>query len=144
MKIAEILSHKGRGVVDIAPTDTLEAASQLMTVKGIGALVVRQPDGRLVGLLTERDIINTVAHQGAAGLARRVSDAMAREVVTCRPEDLVTDLMTLITVRRVRHIPVMEEGKVVGIVSIGDVLKSRLQERALEVAVLHDLSLMRG
>ena len=144
MKIAEILGHKGRGVVDIAPTDSLEAASQLMTVKGIGALVVRHPDGKLAGLLTERDIINTIAHRGPTGLGSRVADAMTREVITCKPDDLVTDLMTLITLRRVRHVPVMEAGKVIGIVSIGDVLKSRLEERALEVAVLHDLSLMRG
>lgn len=144
MKIAEILGHKGRGVVDIAPTDSLEAASQLMTVKGIGALVVRHADGKLAGLLTERDIINSIAHRGPAGLGSRVADAMTREVITCHPDDMVADLMTLITLRRVRHIPVMEAGQIIGIVSIGDILKSRLAERALEVAVLHDLSLMRG
>ncbi len=115
-----------------------------MTVKSIGALVVRQADGRLAGLLTERDIINTIAHRGPAGLAARVADAMTREVITCHPDDMVADLMTLITLRRVRHVPVMEAGQVIGIVSIGDILKSRLAERALEVAVLHDLSLMRS
>lgn len=143
MKISDILSHKGSEIVAILPSETLAAAAKKLAQHRIGGLVVRDRFGRLAGMLSERDIVSAMAQHGEAALAMTVNDAMTPDVVTCRPSDTVREIMALITVRRVRHIPVCEGDKLLGIVSIGDVLKSRLDEKELELNMLRDLSLAR-
>jgi CBS domain-containing protein len=143
MRISDILSHKGSEIVAILPSETLAAAAKKLAQHRIGSLVVRDRRGRLAGMLSERDIVNAMAQHGAAALAMTVNDAMTPDVVSCRPSDTVREIMALITVRRIRHIPVCEGDKLCGIVSIGDVLKSRLDEKELELNLLRDLSLAR-
>jgi CBS domain-containing protein len=143
MKISDILSHKGNEIVAILPHETLEAAAKKLAEHRIGSLVVRDRKGQLAGMLSERDIVAALSQHGAAALAMTVNDAMTPDVVTCRPSDTVREIMALITVRRVRHIPVCEGGRLLGIVSIGDVLKSRLDEKELELNMLRDLTLAR-
>jgi CBS domain-containing protein len=143
MKISDILSHKGSEIVAILPSETLAAAARKLAQHRIGSLVVRDRFGRLAGMLSERDIVSAMAQHGDAALTMTVNDAMTPDVVTCRPSDTVREIMALITVRRVRHIPVCEGDRILGIVSIGDVLKSRLDEKELELNMLRDLSLAR-
>lgn len=144
MQIADILHHKGSEIVTILPTETIEAAAKKLATKRIGALVVKDRIGRLTGMLSERDIVTALAGNGPSALAMKVEDVMTREVVTCKPTDAVRELMALITIRRIRHVPVVDDGRMVGVVSIGDVLKSRLDEKEQEVAILRDLTLVRG
>lgn len=143
MKISDILSHKGSEIVAILPSETLAAAAKKLAQHRIGGLIVRDRFGRLAGMLSERDIVSAMAQHGEAALAMTVNDAMTPDVVTCRPSDTVREIMALITVRRIRHIPVCEGDRLLGIVSIGDVLKSRLDEKELELNMLRDLSLAR-
>ncbi|HYH18208.1 MAG TPA: CBS domain-containing protein [Azospirillum sp.] len=142
--VAELLGTKGRTVVSILPSESVAAAAALLTEKRIGAVVVRDLRGKLVGILSERDIVRAIAGSGEAALDERVDALMTKEVRTCTPGDSVKDLMQMMTQRRHRHVPVCDEaGDLVGIVSIGDVVKARLDEQAHEVAVLRDLTLVR-
>ncbi len=143
MNITEILRRKGRTeLISIAPDDTLERAAQLLTAKGIGALLVMDGRGKLAGIISERDIVRAIAHHGPEALHhRKVDETMTHEVMTCRPSDTVQEVMRVMTNRRIRHVPVTEGGRIADIVSIGDLLSYRLKEQALEVAVLRDLNL---
>jgi CBS domain-containing protein len=141
MRIADILHHKGSGVVTVAPTATLEEAARLLTDRLIGALVVCDRYGRVQGVLAERDIVRALAKHGGWGLSMRVAQALPADTPSCRLADQVKDVMELITVHRVRHLPVMDGDRLVGIVSIGDVLKSRLREKSDEVELFRDLSI---
>ena len=140
MKVREILDAKGRGVVTIRPDATLSTAVHRLALERIGALVVSDDGVRVAGILSERDVVAGLARDGADLLAagRRVADLMTRNVVTCGPDDTVKQLMAEMTRRRVRHLPVVEGGRLVGIVSIGDVVKSRLGEVELEATVLRE------
>jgi CBS domain-containing protein len=144
MKIADILRRKGSDLVTIRPYASIEMAAGVMTAKGIGALIVLDDSGHLAGIISERDIVHGFARHKGQMDRSRVADLMIREVITCRPDDSVKHIMAVISDRRVRHVPVMDNGKLAGIVSIGDVLKSRLDETMEEVNVLRDLSLSRG
>lgn len=142
MRIAEILSHKGQtDLICVSPDDTVERAAQILTAQSVGALLVRDRGGKLAGIVSERDVVHAIAHHGPAALQLKVNDVMTHEVMTCRAGDLVHDVMRLMTNRRIRHVPVTDGSRIVDIVSIGDLLKWRLKEQDLEVAVLRDLSL---
>lgn len=141
MRIADVLHQKGGGVVTIAPTETIGHAAEVLAERLIGALVVCDQYGRLQGVLAERDIIRALAAHGAAALGQKVAQAMPADTPTCHPEDQVKEVMERITVRRVRHLPVLDGDRLVGIVSIGDVLKSRLREKVAEVEIYRDLSM---
>ena len=143
MQISDILHHKGTEIVGILPSESLAAAARKLAQHRIGALVVRDRLGRLVGMISERDVVTALSQHGAAALAQTVNDVMTPDVVTCKPGDAVRDIMALITVRRIRHVPVCDGDRLVGLVSIGDVLKSRLDEKELELNMLRDLSLAR-
>jgi CBS domain-containing protein len=145
MHIAEILRHKGKtDLISISPQDSVERAAQLLSAKGIGAVLVKSPLGRLAGVLSERDIVHAIAHHGPAALQYKVDAVMTHEVLTCRPTDQVRDVMILVTARRVRHVPVTDGDRIVDIVSTGDLLKWRIQEQDLEVAILRDLNMSRA
>ncbi len=142
--VAELLNRKGRNIVSILPSESIENAARMLTEKRIGAVVVRDRRGKLIGILSERDIVRAIAARGEEALAARVEDLMTKEVKTCRPTETVKDLMHMMTMRRHRHVPVCDEaGDLVGVVSIGDAVKARLDEQAHEVAVLRDLTLVR-
>jgi CBS domain-containing protein len=138
MLIAQILAGKGRDVVTTRPDATIAEVAKLLKVKRIGAVVVIDADGALCGIISERDLAIGLADHGAKLLEMRVRKLMTAEVVTCSPDDGLGQLMKQMTERRFRHLPVIENGKMVGIISIGDVVKHRLQELETEAHMLHD------
>lgn len=144
MLVSDILHHKGHEIVAIAASATMDQAAKMLTEHHIGALVVRDRAGGLAGILSERDLVAALAHHGPAARSMSVGELMTHDVVTCKPGDKVRDIMALITQRRVRHVPVMDGERLVGVISIGDVLKSRLDEKEHEVQVLRDLNLTRS
>jgi CBS domain-containing protein len=138
MNVTAILSAKGANVVTIEPTATLAKAAARLAERHIGALVVTGPDDRVIGILSERDVVFALAGRGAEALDMPLSEAMTRKVFTCRPGDTVLSIMEQMTGGKFRHVPVVEEGRLAGIVSIGDVVKLRLHEMEQEQSALRD------
>ncbi len=132
MQVRHILERKGDDVVTTRPETTLEEAARLLKSHRIGALVVTEGNDRVLGIVSERDIVNALAEHGAVCGKRPVSEVMTEELAVCTPEDTTDTLMEVMTRQRVRHLPVMENGRLAGIVSIGDVVKSRMEEIAFE------------
>ena len=128
MTVKAILSHKGGDVVTIAPTATLSAAVKLLAERRIGAIVVTGPENRVAGILSERDIVRTLADRGPAALDENVAAVMTRKVMTCTEADTIASLMERMTEGKFRHLPVVEQGRLVGVISIGDVVKFRVEE----------------
>ena len=137
MSIQSILDHKGSKVVTIAPDTRVGAAVHRLRLEHIGAIIITS-DGRIEGILSERDIVEGLTEHGAAVIDLPVSALMSRNVHTCRPEAEIRDVMRLMTLHRIRHVPVTENGVLRGIVSIGDVVRSRLEDMELETNVLRD------
>ncbi len=138
MRIDGVLRAKGTEVISVSPHATLHDAATLLRQHRIGALLVIGADEQVAGILSERDIVTAVADGGAAALANRVDAVMSAEVVVCSPSDTVEQLMAIMTERRFRHLPVVSDGALVGIVSIGDVVKRRLAEVSDEAQALHE------
>jgi CBS domain-containing protein len=138
MHVAAILKSKGPTIITVKPDTTVDQAARLLAVNRIGAVLVVDPDNELAGILSERDIIRGLSEKGPAILQSMVQDIMTRRVVTCRPEDSVAVLMTRMTEGRFRHLPVLDAGRLVGMISIGDVVKHRLEEQAAEVESMRD------
>jgi CBS domain-containing protein len=136
MNVETILRDKGRSVTTIAPDASIGEAVALLRRVGIGALVVSRDDVGVEGILSERDIVHGLADRGAALLDFRVEQLMTRRVFTCTPRESIGDLMSMMTERRIRHIPVLRDGALVGIISIGDVVKHRLDEMEYETSSL--------
>ena len=131
MLIAEILKDKGGAVFTAAPADDLQSTVQVLDDKRVGALVVCE-GARGVGILSERDLVRAVAQHGQEALARPVQDYMTQDVVFADPTETVGVLMERMTDRRIRHLPVIQEGRLVGVVSIGDLVKSQIAEATFE------------
>jgi CBS domain-containing protein len=138
MTVKIILSTKGRNVVTIEPTATLDVAVKTLAQHRIGALVVLGPQRRVIGILSERDIVRVMAEKGSAALALPLAQVMTRTVKTCTQSDTIGSIMEQMTTGKFRHVPVLEEDKLIGIVSIGDVVKHRLQEIEHEASALRD------
>jgi CBS domain-containing protein len=138
MTVKRILSEKGSKVVTISPTASVADATKLLAEKRIGALVVTGAGDRVIGIVSERDIVRTLAARGAAALGVSLTDVMTRNVVTCEPSGTVSGLMEQMTDGKFRHVPVVDGEKLVGIISIGDVVKSRLHEMEREQTALKD------
>lgn len=137
MNVETILKDKGRSVATIRPQETIGRAVAALRAHNIGALVVSEDDESVIGILSERDIVQALADRDDEELlSARVEGVMRRRVMTCVPSDSVSDLMIEMTRRRVRHFPVLCEGKLCGIVSIGDLVKSRLDEVEFEARSL--------
>jgi CBS domain-containing protein len=136
MNVETILRNKGRRVATIRVDATVADAVSSLNSYGIGALVVSDDGNSVNGIISERDIVAALAEDGAALLARRVGEVMTHPVVTCEPNETVAELMAEMTNRRIRHFPVVEDGRLCGIVSIGDVVKSRLDEIEYEASSL--------
>lgn len=132
MTVKAILDEKGRDVVTIEPERTLAEAAQFLARNRIGAVVVTRSDGRIAGILSERDIVRALGEEGADALAKPVSATMTREVKTCRESHTVNEVMEIMTHGRFRHLPVEQDGRLDGIISIGDVVKRRIQDAERE------------
>jgi CBS domain-containing protein len=138
MSVRAILDMKGRDVATISADATLAEAAAQLAEKRIGALVVTGIERSVSGILSERDIVRALAQHKEAALARPVAEFMTRRVVTCTADDTVGELMHRMTAGRFRHVPVVEHGRLAGIVSIGDVVKSRVAEIERESEALRD------
>lgn len=138
MNVAQILGGKGRDVISVQPHRTLAEAIKTLGEKRIGAVVVTGADGNLLGILSERDIIRVLSEAGPAALDHPVSRVMTGKVVTCRSETSADELMEIMTAGRFRHVPVVENGRIVGIISIGDVVKHRVAEIEAESRAMRD------
>lgn len=132
MTVASVLKHKGNTVVAVQPGNSLQEAARVLREKRIGAVVVLGAGRRVVGILSERDIITAIAEAGHSSLDCPINDFMTCEVKTCRLDDSIQRVMEVMTNGRFRHMPVVENGELVGLISIGDVVKRRLDEAALE------------
>lgn len=141
MRVADILKGKGPGVMSVKPSDTIGSVAQRLRLAGVGAMIVSRDGHSLDGIISERDIAYALPAHTEELHEMRVSDLMTVQVVTCSPEDLIADVARTMTNRRVRHIPVKQGDKLVGVISIGDVLKHRLSEIELEANVLRDIAM---
>lgn len=138
MTVRAIITFKGRDCVTVAPDATLAEAARLLAKHRIGALVITGAERRVVGILSERDIVHAMAAKGELALALPVSGAMTRDVVTCGEDETIPELMQRMTAGRFRHVPVVDRGQLSGIVSIGDVVKHRLAELEREHDALRE------
>jgi CBS domain-containing protein len=143
MKIASILKSKGEHVATTPPDTTMSTIVWELRSKGIGALVVSEDGVTVLGLVSERDIIHGLAEHGPKLLGMRASQVMTRSVLTCAPDDTIANVMAQMTRHRVRQVPVVDGGRLRGIVSIGDMVKHRLGELELEANVLREAYLTR-
>ena len=143
MRIAEIIRRKGGEVFSIPATQSLEQACRALWQRQVGALIVRDRRGDLAGIFSERDVVHAIAEHGPAVLQRPVDDFMTPDVITCGLDDRIERAMEIMTVHRARHLPVRDGDRLVGIVSIGDLVKHRLDEKTQEVDVLRELNLGR-
>ncbi len=128
MFVSNILKDKGRRIVSVGPEKRIDEIAKVLTRERIGAVLVRDETGTLVGVLSERDIVAGIARQGGGALTLHAHDLMTADVVTCKLADSVPQVMAMMTERRIRHLPVVEDNQLIGLISIGDVVKHRLAE----------------
>jgi CBS domain-containing protein len=138
MTVQHILAHKGTAVVTIKPQSSLADAATMLSTRKIGAVVVSDDGKTLAGILSERDIIRALAKQGASALEAKVSAYMTADVVTCSRDADMDHLMQVMTRGKFRHVPVLDDGQLIGIVSIGDVVKRRLADIEAEHQALRE------
>jgi CBS domain-containing protein len=138
MTVRSILDTKGHQVESIQPGAKLSAAVKVLGEKRIGAVLVLNVAGNIEGILSERDIVRVLSERGAAVLDEPVSNVMTRKVVSCRQSDTVSGIMEMMTLGKFRHLPVVEDAKVVGLISIGDIVKWRVQEYEREQEALRE------
>jgi len=138
MNVKAILAAKGGEIVCIEPTADLAAASQLLSANRIGAVLIRGAGGHIAGILSERDIVRALSEHGPAALSLPVGQVMTREVATCAEDETIASIMERMTAGKFRHMPVVTKGKLIGLVSIGDVVKQRVEEIEHESDALRD------
>lgn len=138
MQVRFILQRKGQFVATITGASTVSTAVEELAARRVGALVVSDDQRSIDGIVSERDVVCALAEHGPSVLGRHVAEIMTSEVLTCRMDDTVDSLMALMTERRVRHLPVTVDGTLSGLVSIGDVVKHRVEELQIETRALHD------
>jgi CBS domain-containing protein len=147
MSLNAILAAKGRNIICVEPTADLATASKLLSKHRIGALVVLDAGGRLVGILSERDIVRMMSDRGSSALRLRVAQVMTRKVSTCDVNDSISSVMDRMTKGKFRHMPVLDNGRIAGLVSIGDVLKLHIETLGEQVhqleASIAELQLMK-
>lgn len=136
MNVATILKAKGRSVTTVRPDQTLQDVVTKLAARKIGAVVVVGENGAVEGIISERDLIRAIAEGGALALEFPVSRFMTRDVITCQESNHVDEMMEMMTSGRFRHLPVVEDGALVGIVSIGDVVKNHVAEVEMEVSAM--------
>jgi len=136
MLVSQILKQKGDMVFTASPTDSVAAVAALLVARRVGAMVVLDQDRDVAGIVSERDIVRIVAERGADGLTEPVTACMTKDVVFADPAETVDQLLERMTDRRIRHLPVCQEGRLIGIVSIGDLVKSKIAETVAEAETL--------
>ena len=141
MRVADILKGKGAAVMTVKPTETIGSFAQRLRLAGVGSMIVSHDGNSIDGIISERDIAYALPAHGPELPDMRVSDLMTTQVVTCKPQDTIAEVARIMTLRRIRHVPVKEGGRLVGVVSIGDVLAHRLSEIELEANVLRDIAM---
>jgi CBS domain-containing protein len=132
MLVSQILKNKGDLVFTASPHETVAAAAALLHSRRVGALVIVDDQDMVIGILSERDIVRVVAEKGPAGLAQPVSSCMSHDVIFAAPTETVHSLLERMTDRRIRHLPVLKDGRLAGLVSIGDLVKSKIAESEAE------------
>jgi len=140
MSVSALLGGKGHHVTTVRTTEKVSEAVTKLNEERIGALVVLDRWGKLAGMFSERDVIHVLARDGAAALDYEVHELMTPDVTTCTPQDRIEDVMALMTAHRVRHLPVVEGDRLIGLISIGDLVKFRLDEKEAEANVLLDIA----
>ena len=138
VNVAAILRQKGRAVTTVSPSVTLLDVANKLAAKRIGAIVVVGARGEVAGIISERDIIRALSEGGSECVARPVSEIMTRQVVTCQETDTLDELMAMMTAKRFRHLPVVTDKALVGIISIGDVVKHHVAEVKMEATAMRD------
>jgi CBS domain-containing protein len=138
MNVATILKLKGREVVTSAPNTSLLDIVELLGSHGIGCVVITGDDGKVAGIVSERDIVREIARAGSKVLKEPVATCMTKTVVSCREADTIDRLMAEMTSHRFRHMPVVERGRLTGLVSIGDVVRMRIAEAEMEAAAMRE------
>lgn len=128
MRIADLLRKKGSAVATVTPETTVTALLAGLAENNVGAMVVVSPEGSIAGIVSERDVVRRLNEHGPGLLDGPVSDIMTKLVASCGPEDSVDQLSVLMTERRIRHVPVLADGRLAGIISIGDVVKNRMEQ----------------
>ncbi|SRR5579872_6133048 len=136
MFVSDIIAQKGHSVFTVTPGTTLAEVSQQLSARRIGSVLVIGKDDDVAGIVSERDVVRALARHGAAALQLEARAIMTREVVTCDPDDPIELVMATMTTGRIRHLPVTRHGELLGLVSIGDVVKARLEETANETEAL--------
>ncbi|MCY4446935.1 MAG: CBS domain-containing protein [Rhodobacteraceae bacterium] len=139
MLVNQILATKGKGgIISIGPDEKVTVATQLLASNRVGALVVLNDKSQLVGIISERDIVRTIGQLGSKTLSMYVKDIMSTKVVTCQGEETADDILNKMTQGRFRHLPVTHDGRLTAMISIGDVVKARLEELDKEKQALED------
>ena len=138
MTIARILKNKGTDVIGVGPGEDLATVARTLVRHRLGAVLVRDEAGEVLGIVSERDIVRALAEEEGILDGRTAADVMTRKLFTAAPETPITRALEMMTDRRVRHLPVMEDGKLRGIVSIGDLVKARIEEAVTEAAALRE------
>jgi CBS domain-containing protein len=138
MRVREYLATVKRGIITCRPEDSIETAATLLATNHIGAMPVRDARGRIVGMFSERDIIRAFSQRGGDVGFLLVGDLMAKRLIACTPDDLMVTARQLMKVNRIRHLPVMKDGHLIGLLSISDVLEAILQDTDMEVHILRD------
>ena len=136
MFVSDILTQKGARVFTIAPEASLAGAVDMLVTRRIGSVLVMDTNGNIAGIISERDVVRAISSQGAAAMSLRVAEAMTAEVVVCDPDDLIDQVMEVMTSGRFRHLPVVRHGELYGLVSIGGVVKARLEDARHEAEAL--------
>lgn len=132
MLVSQVLKAKGDLVFTASPRESIDAVAAMLNARRVGAIVLIEGDRDVVGIVSERDVVRIVAEQGAAGLARPVADCMTREVVFAEPTETIDSLLGRMTDRRIRHLPVCTDSRLIGIISIGDLVKAKIAETEAE------------
>lgn len=143
MSVEKILSGKGRNVITVFPEHLAGDAAKLLTEHKIGVMVVCDPKGRIDGVISERDLVKGMAKYGPSVHTMPIRNLMTTKVITCKPRDDIKELMELMNTRRIRHLPVVDEGRLVGLISMGDLVNFRMKEAQMEMGVLRDYALTR-
>lgn len=136
MTVANILKGKGGGIISVREDQTILEALKILAEHRIGAVMVKNASGRIVGVLSERDIVRALPHADGKLRSQKVSSIMTREVITCKKSDSLEAVMEIMTKNRIRHLPVLDKGKPVGVISIGDVVKERISDAVHEAEAL--------
>ena len=136
MFVSDILTQKGGRVFAITPDATLTDAVDMLATRRIGSVLVLDADGGIAGIISERDVVRAISNHGVAAMSLRVAETMTADVVVCDPDDSIDQVMAVMTSGRFRHLPVVRRGELYGLVSIGDVVKARLEDARHEAEAL--------